>query len=80
MASRFGTPVLTSDDAALVEVGGGATAVTPLDGLAEALAALVGDGATLVRLAAAGPVRAADFSWDAAARALRYACEGLLRA
>ena len=79
-AMALGTPVLSSDDPALVEVGGGATAVTPLDGLAEALAALVQDDAALARLSAAGPVRAADFSWDAAARALRTACQDLLRA
>lgn len=79
-AMALATPVLTSDDPALVEVGGDATAVTPLTDLPAALAALVADEAALARLAAAGPVRARDFSWDAAARALRSACAGLLRA
>ncbi len=79
-AMALGTPVLTSDAPALVEVGGGAAAVTPLEHLADALAALVGDEQALARLRAAGPARAAHYSWDGAARTLWEACEGLARA
>ena len=79
-AMSLGTPVLTSDAPALVEVGAGAAAVTPLEHLPEALAALVADEETLARLRAAGPARAAHYTWDGAARALWAACERLGRA
>ncbi|MCW2608101.1 MAG: glycosyl transferase, group 1, partial [Frankiales bacterium] len=79
-AMSLGTPVLTSDAPALVEVGGGAAAVSPLDALPESLAALLADDAERARLRAAGPVRAAAYTWDGAARALWDACEGLFRA
>ncbi len=44
-AMAVGTPVVTSDASALVEVGGGAARVSPLDppALAQALADVVGD-------------------------------------
>ncbi|MCW2778672.1 MAG: glycosyl transferase group 1, partial [Frankiales bacterium] len=76
-AMRLGTPVLTSDTPALVEVGGGAAAVTALDDLPSALAALVADPAALARLRAAGPVRAQAYTWDGAAAALWTACDAL---
>jgi glycosyltransferase involved in cell wall biosynthesis len=68
-----GVPVVTSDDPALVEVGGGATAVVPV-GDAAALAAMLGEvvgGAETRRtMIAAGRSRARDFGWDRAAREL----------
>ncbi len=79
-AMSLGTPVLTSDAPALVEVGAGAAAVTALADLPDALAALLADDAGLARLRAAGPVRAADFTWDGAARTLWNAADSLLRA
>ncbi|MCU1692813.1 MAG: glycosyl transferase group 1 [Frankiales bacterium] len=78
-AMSLGTPVLTSDAPALVEVGGGAAAVTPLDALPEALAALLADEVGLARLREAGPVRAAAYSWDRAAATLWQACDALTR-
>ncbi len=75
-AMQLGTPVLTSDAPALVEVGGGAAAVSTLDGLPDALAALVGDEGALQRLREAGPVRAAAYTWDGAAQQLWDAVDG----
>jgi glycosyltransferase involved in cell wall biosynthesis len=76
-----GVPVVTSDDPALVEVGGGATLVTPV-GDASALAGALSRVATdedlrrdLVRM---GLDRAADFSWDAAAARLWEVYRGLV--
>ncbi|MHB8340811.1 MAG: glycosyltransferase family 4 protein, partial [Mycobacteriales bacterium] len=69
-AMAHGVPVLTSDAPALVEVGAGATLVTPVGdvgALAAALGRLVADDALRVRLADAGRRRAAQFSWDRAA-------------
>jgi glycosyltransferase involved in cell wall biosynthesis len=72
-----GTPVLTSDAPALVEVGAGAALAVPLEQLPDGLAQVLDDGALRARLAAAGPVRAADFSWDAAAAQLWRAYAGV---
>ena len=71
-AMAAGTPVVTSDAAALVEVGGGAARVSALApaALAAALAEVAGDPELRVRMADAGRRRAADYSWDAAAAAL----------
>ena len=67
-AMTAGVPVITSDDPAMVEVGGGATDVVPVGdaaALAAACAALEVDGARRAALSAAGRRRAADFSWEA---------------
>ena len=71
-AMAAGTPVVTSDAAALVEVGGGAARVSPLEpaALSAAIAEVAGDARLRASMTAAGLRRAADFSWDAAAAAL----------
>ena len=68
-AMAAGTPAITSDAPALVEVGGGAARTTPLEAgaLAEALAEVVGDDALRARMSAAGRARAAAYTWDGAA-------------
>jgi glycosyltransferase involved in cell wall biosynthesis len=68
-----GIPVVTSDDPALVEVGGGATRTAPVGdapALARALAEVVGDPAERARMVATGRQRAAASTWDAAAEQL----------
>jgi len=66
-----GTPSVSSDAAALVEVGGDAALRAPV-GDAEALASqlerALDDEDLRARLRAAGPERAARFGWDEAAR------------
>lgn len=71
-AMAAGTPVVTSDAPALVEVGAGAARVSALApaALATALAEVVGDDDLRARMAQAGRARAADFSWDGAAQRL----------
>lgn len=72
-AMALGTPAVTSDVPALVELGAGATRVVPAGdpaALAGALAEVAGDPALRERLAQAGRGRAARFSWAAAAAAL----------
>jgi glycosyltransferase involved in cell wall biosynthesis len=72
-AMAAGTPVVTSDAPALVEVGGGAPLVVPRDdpaALAAAAALLASDRAERSRRSAAGRARAAHYTWDRAARAL----------
>ena len=76
-AFSFGTPVVTSDDPALVEVGAGAALIVerePAAAYANRLAAgirsLVDDAAYSARLADAGRARAAEFSWRATAEAV----------
>ncbi|CAA9305310.1 MAG: Glycosyl transferase, group 1 [uncultured Frankineae bacterium] len=71
-AMAAGTPVVTSDAPALVEVGGGATRVSPLvpAELATALHEVVSDADVRGRMAAAGRARAGAFSWGAAAERL----------
>jgi glycosyltransferase involved in cell wall biosynthesis len=78
-AMALGTPVVTSPDPALVEVGGGAALVSPLGAaaLAAALDEVVHDDALRGRLAAAGPLRAASYSWAAAAEQLWRAAAAL---
>lgn len=70
-AMACGCPTLVAEGSALVEVVGEAgVTVNPLDevAIAEALARLWEDGGLRARLAAAGPVRAAGYSWRAVAR------------
>lgn len=65
-----GTPVLTSDAAALVEVAGGAALSVPLADLVDGLRQITDDEGLRDRLRQAGPRRAAEFSWEAAASRL----------
>ena len=78
-AMAAGTPVVTSDAAALVEVGGGAARVSvqePL-ALATALQAVAEDPALRQRMSEAGRLRAAEYSWEGAAQSLWSALRGL---
>jgi glycosyltransferase involved in cell wall biosynthesis len=71
-AMAAGAPVVTSDDPALVEVGGGAAAVAPVGddaALAALLCDVVNDPERRQRMSAAGLVRAEAFSWEQTARA-----------
>jgi glycosyltransferase involved in cell wall biosynthesis len=70
-AMAQGTPVVVSDDPALVEVVDGAGLVAPTgdaDAWAEALAVLVDDAAAAERLGHAARERAEQFTWDRSAR------------
>jgi glycosyltransferase involved in cell wall biosynthesis len=71
-AMACGTPVVAAQAGALPETCGGAARLAAPDGeaFAAALAALLGDEAEQRRLRAAGLERAAQFSWDATARAV----------
>jgi len=71
-AMAAGTPVVTSDAPALVEVGAGAARVSALTppALAAALAEVVEDAGVRDRMVQAGRLRAAEFSWDRSARRL----------
>jgi glycosyltransferase involved in cell wall biosynthesis len=71
-AMAHGTPVLTSDRSSLPEVAGDAAVlVDPIstESIATGLRSLVGDEALRARLRAAGPERAARFTWEATAEA-----------
>ncbi len=72
-----GTPVLTSDAPALVEVAGGAALAVPLDDLVDGLRAVLGDEGLRARLRTAGPERAAAFTWDRAAADVWRAVDAL---
>jgi glycosyltransferase involved in cell wall biosynthesis len=70
-AMSLGAPVVTSSTTSLAEVAGrAAVLVDPRDeeALVEALSRLAGDGALRRRLSEAGRARAAEFSWERAAR------------
>jgi glycosyltransferase involved in cell wall biosynthesis len=70
-AMSLGVPVIASDAPALVEVAGGAGVHHPVgdaSSLAEAMRAIVDDGALAASLRAAGRRRAADFDWATSAR------------
>ncbi len=72
-AMACGTPVIAANTASLPEVvGDGGVLVDPRDveGLAAALARVVGDGALRTELAVRGRARAALFSWEATARTI----------
>jgi len=71
-AAACGTPVLTSRDPALLEVTGEAALHVEsgrLPELREGLERILTDQALRATLAAAGPARAAEFTWERAARA-----------
>lgn len=70
-AMSCGAAVLTTRRLALPEVGGDAVAYTEPDELsiAAAIGALLDDPTRVSQLRAAGPTRAAEFSWDACAAA-----------
>ncbi len=81
-AMACGTPVVASTAAALREVGGDAALYAPArepEALAVQIERVLDDGDLRRRLAAAGPERAAGFSWDIAAErtasAVREAAE-----
>ena len=65
-----GTPVLTSDAPALIEVAAGAALAVPISELSDGLRQITGDEVLRARLAAAGPARAAAFTWEGAASQL----------
>lgn len=65
-----GTPVVTTDVPALVEVAGGAALAVPRADLGAALRAVLDDGALRSRLRHDGPLRAAHYTWEGAAHAL----------
>jgi glycosyltransferase involved in cell wall biosynthesis len=70
-AMACGTPVLTADNSSLPEVVGDAALLVPAEdvgAIAGGLAQLVADRALRDRLRAAGPLRARQYTWDAAAR------------
>lgn len=81
-AMRRGVPVGCSDRSTLPEVAGGAALLFDpgdTDSIRDALERLLHDGALRERLGAAGPRRAALFSWDATARATAAVYERVLR-
>jgi glycosyltransferase involved in cell wall biosynthesis len=72
-AMAAGTPAVTSDDPALLEVGGDATRSAPrgdAPALARVLAQVTGDDRLLAEMADSGRRRAASFDWDQCARRL----------
>ena len=79
-AMALGTPVVTSRDPALVEVGGGVPLVTGLEpaALASVLAAVAGDAGLRAGMRAAGPPQAAPYTWDGAAETLWRAYRDLV--
>jgi glycosyltransferase involved in cell wall biosynthesis len=85
-ALACGTPLVTSSGTALGEVAGDAALLvspTDEDALASALATVLDDPETTARLRAAGPPRAARFTWDASvdahASAYRRAADASMR-
>lgn len=71
-AMSVGTPVIASDDAAVVEVGGDCVRYTgdDPDAVADTIADLMHDQILRDRLATAGRERATAFSWETAAAGL----------
>ena len=77
-AMACGTPCVASTAEALVEVGGDAALYAPagdIEALSRAIAAALEEPETRRRLSAAGPQRAARFTWEAAAAATSAALE-----
>lgn len=72
-AMSLGVPVITSDDPAMREVGGGATLLFPVGDAAALCAAIVrvlSDAALGAQMVESGRSRARDFDWLVSARAL----------
>ena len=72
-AMALGVPVVTSDDPALREVGGGATQVFPIgdpQALSMAMARVLSDAGLRKQMIRAGRTRARDFDWLDSARTL----------
>jgi glycosyltransferase involved in cell wall biosynthesis len=72
-AMACGTPVVTTERGALLEVGGEAVVYAdPLDprSIAREMAAVLGDPVLRRKLSVAGPLRAAAFRWETSARGL----------
>jgi glycosyltransferase involved in cell wall biosynthesis len=65
-----GTPVVTTDVPALLEVAGGASLAVPRAELGEALRAVLDDDTLRARLRREGLLRASHYSWEGAARTL----------
>jgi glycosyltransferase involved in cell wall biosynthesis len=69
-AMTLGVPVVTSDDPAMREVGGGATQVFPVGdsaALSTAIARVLADAGLRAQMIEAGRTRAQDFDWLASA-------------
>ncbi len=72
-AMAHATPVVISDDPALVEVAGGASIVAPVgdaEALGSQLASLVSDETRRQELIGLGLTRVQQFSWEIAARTM----------
>ncbi len=72
-AMACGTPVVSSNNSSLPEAVGSAALLvdaTDVDGLADAMARVLGNASLRVRLADLGRAQAARFTWDAAAHKL----------
>ena len=73
-AMACGTPVITGNTSSLPEVAGGAALLvdpTDVDAIGAALVTLATDESRRERLSASGRERAAEFTWERAATALR---------
>jgi glycosyltransferase involved in cell wall biosynthesis len=72
-AMTLGVPVVTSDDPALREVGGGATQTFPVGdstALSAAIDRVLSDAGLMAQMSEAGRMRAKDFDWLDSARTL----------
>jgi glycosyltransferase involved in cell wall biosynthesis len=79
-AMACGTPVVASNNSSLPEVLGPAAILVDaddLDGLADAMARVLGDATLRIRLADMGRAQASRFTWGAAARQLVKAYEAV---
>lgn len=80
-AMAAGAPIVASDLPVLREVGGDDVVYVPtgdVDAWSTALTGIVGDGAHRARLAAAGPPRAATFTWQRTAERTAAVYESVL--
>ncbi|MGV8910840.1 MAG: glycosyltransferase family 4 protein [Propionicimonas sp.] len=72
-AMALGVPVITSDDPALREVGGGATQIFPVGdptALSAAIDRVLSNGGLMAQMSEAGRTRAKDFDWLDSARTM----------
>jgi glycosyltransferase involved in cell wall biosynthesis len=72
-AMALGAPVVTSDDPAMCELGGGATQIFPVgdaSALAAAIVRVLNDAGLRAQMIEAGRTRAQEFNWLDSARAL----------